>query len=68
MPRLTKKAEADGGKWILLKVDIDDQKNEKVCEEFKVSAVPTLVLIKNGKEVTKKMGSLTDEALTELLG
>jgi thioredoxin 1 len=25
MPRITKKVEADGGKWTLLKVDIDNQ-------------------------------------------
>lgn len=67
MPRLVKKAEQDGGKWTLLKVDIDNQNNEKVCEEFKVSAVPTLVLIKNGKEVAKKTGAPSDEALIELL-
>lgn len=62
-PRLTKKVEADAGKWILLKVDIDNPNNEKVCEEFKVAAVPTLVLMKNGKEVAKRMGALSDEAL-----
>lgn len=67
MPRLLKKVEADAGKWTLLKVDIDNPKNEKVCEEYQVAAVPTLVLMKNGKEAGKKLGAPTDEALNELL-
>lgn len=67
MPKLVKKVTEDDGKWSLLKVNIDEDKNAKVVDEFKVSAVPTLVLIKNGKPVETKMGMLSDEALKELL-
>lgn len=67
MPRLLKKAESDNGKWVLLKVDIDVPENAKICEDYRVSAVPTLVLIKDGKTVDTKMGVLSDEALSTLL-
>jgi thioredoxin 1 len=67
MPRLLKQAEDDNGKWTLFKVNIDEDKNSKIVDEFKVSAVPTLVLIKNGKPVQTKLGMLSNEALKELL-
>jgi thioredoxin 1 len=64
LPRLIKKAEEDGGKWTLLKVDIDNEETKNICKQFKVSAVPTLVLMKDGKEVEKKTGSLNEQGLS----
>lgn len=43
------------------KVDIDEE-GEKAAE-FKVMSIPTFVILKNGQEVSRKIGALSKEVL-----
>lgn len=48
-------------------VKIDVEENEKVTEQYEILSVPTLILLKNGKEIWRKSGSITkDEVIKEL--
>lgn len=46
-----------------IKVDID-QFND-LASQYKIQSVPTLVFLKNGKEVMKSIGYLDEDALIE---
>ncbi|KAM7514109.1 hypothetical protein LguiA_003692 [Lonicera macranthoides] len=49
---------------VFLKVDVDEL--ESVAEEWKVEAMPTLILLKEGKIVDKVVGAKKDELLLKL--
>ena len=53
------------GKIILNKIDIDKQAN--IAREYHILSVPTLVLLKNGKEVWRMRGFDTAPVLTKIL-
>lgn len=53
------------GEAEVFKVDID--KNEELCEEYSVSAVPTLLFFKNGKCVDRIVGGVDKEVMAEKL-
>eukprot|EP00403_Amphidinium_massartii_P011385 CAMPEP_0178430792 /NCGR_PEP_ID=MMETSP0689_2-20121128/31504_1 /TAXON_ID=160604 /ORGANISM="Amphidinium massartii, Strain CS-259" /LENGTH=57 /DNA_ID=CAMNT_0020052663 /DNA_START=253 /DNA_END=426 /DNA_ORIENTATION=- len=40
----------------LYKVDVDNQQAGSICQTHNVSAMPTLVLVKGGKEVDRMEG------------
>lgn len=42
-----------------IKIDVDELSD--VAQEFKVQAMPTFLLLKNGKEVDKVVGAKKDE-------
>lgn len=46
-------------------VDIDDNPSERMDHE--VQAVPTMIIMSNGKEVARKTGNVTKRELTEWL-
>ena len=48
-PIISKKETDAKGAWKLLKVDIDDEQNGELNEQFAVQAVPTFVFFKDGK-------------------
>jgi thioredoxin 1 len=65
-PTLEKlQGEADG-KFKVVKVDIDSEK--EITENYNVSAVPTLVVIKGGKEVNRGVGAMSIDKLKALIG
>jgi len=43
------------------KIDIDKERGE--AEKFKVMSIPTLVILKDGQEVDRKVGALSKEIL-----
>lgn len=48
--------------------DIDIEENEELIQQYKVKSVPTIVLIDNdGKELSRKTGSLSKNQLTDWL-
>jgi thioredoxin len=47
------------------KVDVD--KNRDAAMQFGVRAIPTVVIIENGKEIGRFSGSMTEEAVKEKL-
>ena len=49
------------GKVEFKKIDIDKE-GEKAAE-FKVMSIPTFVILKNGQEVSRKIGALSKEVL-----
>lgn len=49
----------------IVKVDVDECEN--LARTYGVMSVPTLILFKNGKECSKKIGYLNEEALNEFI-
>lgn len=41
----------------LIEVDVDAQKNEALCAEFRISAMPTIVFLKDGTELHRVVGA-----------
>ncbi len=65
VPILETIAEEMQGKIKLCKVDIDQAQN--VTSEYQVTSVPTLILFKDGKEVSRTVGLKDAESLKELI-
>ena len=49
----------------LAKVDIDE--NEQLVREFKIMSVPTLMIFKDGKQVSKSTGLVSENRILELI-
>lgn len=48
-------------------VKVDVEENENLTKQYEILSVPTLILLKNGKEIWRKGGSITkDEVIKEL--
>jgi len=48
-------------------VKIDIEKNEKLTKQYEILSVPTLILLKDNKEIWRKSGSITkNEIIKEL--
>jgi thioredoxin 1 len=60
-PVLEQIAEEMKGRAAVAKVDIDAE--QKTAGEFQISSVPTLILFKNGKEVSRLIGLRNAEAV-----
>jgi thioredoxin 1 len=54
-PVLEQLATEQTGKLSIAKVNVDDHGD--IAERFKVMSIPTLILFKDGKEVTKMVGA-----------
>jgi thioredoxin 1 len=54
-PLVEELAQEESGKIKVVKVDI--QTNMKIAQQFRVSNIPTLLVIKNGKEVGRQVGA-----------
>lgn len=48
------------------KVNVDEE--NEIAGAFKITAIPTLVLIKNGKPVDTRMGFMSKSELLEFIG
>mgnify|MGYP004648298957 FL=1 len=48
-----------------VKVDIDA--NQELAEKYEVVYIPTLVVIENGKEITKSVGAISKEEILNLI-
>jgi len=48
-----------------VKVDIDN--HEKLCREYKVMSVPTLIIFENGKEIKRNIGFISKDKLEEFI-
>ena len=54
-----------GDKAGFLKVDVDS--SQKTASQFEVTSVPTIILVKDGKEVGRLVGLRDAEALKEFM-
>ncbi len=52
--------------WNMVKVDIDTI-SEEVARKYSINAVPTTLIIKNGKIENKTQGFMSEEQLTNLI-
>lgn len=48
-----------------VKIDVD--KNSDIAREYGVMTIPTVILFKDGKEVKRKVGFMSNDELTEFL-
>ena len=65
-PVIEKFAEEFDGKYIVGKVNVDDE--EELRARFNIMSIPTIMVFKNGAEVGTVFGVQTREKLLELIG
>jgi len=53
------------GKVTFLKIDVDKAKN--IAAKYRISSIPTLIVFKDGKEVTRTMGTQQKENIIAVL-
>lgn len=56
--------------WEFQVIDVDEAEGEEkrlVFDEFKIMSIPTTIILKDEKEVYRKVGVLTEENLEEVL-
>jgi len=54
-----------GSKIKVVAVDIDD--NQDIASEYNILSVPTLIIFKNGKEISRNIGLVSKNALMEFI-
>ncbi|MGI9585301.1 MAG: thioredoxin [Acidimicrobiia bacterium] len=64
-PLLERMTEEAGGAFELAKVDVDA--NQELSAQFLVQSIPTVVAIRNGKEVNRFSGALPEAQIAEFL-
>lgn len=64
-PLLEKLAQADGGRWVLAKVDVDE--NPRIAQLFQVQSVPTVIAIAGGQPVEAFAGAQPEPQLRQWL-
>lgn len=64
-PILERLAEADGGKWVLAKVDVDAEPN--ISAAFRVQSIPTIVALIKGQPVPLFQGALPEQQVRQYL-
>jgi thioredoxin-like negative regulator of GroEL len=64
-PLLTKAVEAEQGKVVLVKVNVDEC--SKVAGAYGISALPTVVAFKNGKEQSRFIGMKNESQIKEFV-
>ena len=53
------------GKAVIGKMDIDEE--QKTAAQFQITSVPTMILFKDGKEVSRLVGLHTADAVKKLI-
>ena len=56
--------EADG-KYIVAKVNVDE--NPRLSSEYAVTSIPTIIIFKNGKEISRTVGVNSKEYYQDIL-
>ena len=64
-PVMEKLAEQYDGKAVVAKVDVDEQR--ELAIQYRVMSVPTVIFLKDGKEVDRKIGVREPVEYTERL-
>ncbi len=54
-----------GSKIKVANIDIDD--NQDIASEYNILSVPTLIIFKNGKEVSRNIGLVSKNALLDFI-
>jgi thioredoxin 2 len=64
-PELNKVAREGAGKWVVAKVNTEDA--QSLARRFRINAIPTMALFKNGLEVTRQVGAMAAPAIRKFL-
>ena len=64
-PKLEKTSETYQDKIKLIKINCDECPN--LVEQFSIQSIPTLIIMKDGKEMDRHVGSIPENQLTELI-
>ena len=64
-PILDEIAEEKGKTYKIGKINVDN--NQKLAREFQVMSIPTLVVVKNGKLVSRSVGFKSKSELLEMM-
>lgn len=64
-PVLDQVAKEMQGKVVVGKIDIDSE--QKTASQFQITSVPTMILLKDGKEVGRLVGLRTADAVKEFI-
>jgi predicted DsbA family dithiol-disulfide isomerase len=58
-------AQEGAGKWVVAKVNTEDAQN--LARRFRINAIPTMALFKDGLEVTRQVGAMAAPAIRKFL-
>ena len=64
-PALEKVADAYGGAFELVKIDVDA--NQQLAQQFAVQSIPTVIAFRDGKAVAQFMGTLPEPQIREFV-
>ena len=64
-PELNKVASEGTGKWLVAKVNTEIA--QSLARRFRINAIPTMVLLKGGHEVTRQVGAMAAPAIRKFL-
>jgi thioredoxin 2 len=64
-PEFARAAQANAGKWIAAKVNTEEL--PAVAQQFRIQAIPTLVLFHKGREVARQQGALPGPRLQQFV-
>ena len=64
-PELNKVAREGAGRWVVAKVNTEQAQN--LARRFRINAIPTMALFKNGLEVTRQVGAMAAPAIRKFL-
>lgn len=45
-----------------------DEDSENICKDLGIMSIPTTIIFKNGKEIKRNIGFISEDELIELLG
>ena len=65
-PIITKLEEENGGKWALIKVDVDEEAMGELVEQHQIAGVPTLAFYKDNQKNHQVSGAPNKAGLQEL--
>lgn len=60
-PIINALSEEFAGKVKVLKLDVDEEDNRQIAQQFGVMSIPTVISFKNGKPTEKKVGFIGED-------
>ena len=64
-PEFNKIAREGAGKWLVAKVNTETSQN--LARRFRINAIPTMALFKDGREVARQVGAMAAPAIRKFL-
>lgn len=64
-PELAKAAADGAGRWLIVKVDTEEL--PALAQRFRISGIPTLVLFRDGQELTRQSGAMSAARIRQFI-